>query len=130
MPVVLVVCYGITTIKVCNYTAFEAWSGGGMDYFCTDATLHRRRWWIGSRGRVQLVRLDGGGRDADGCQAVRLAGGLAGLYPPPAWIWLGRYVGLVSRNFFLSFGSPRSAVLADGDCVSCCVCVDTKEVDK
>ena len=42
-----------------------------MDYFCTVPTLHRRRRWIWSRGR-----------DADGSQAARLAGGLAGLYPP------------------------------------------------
>lgn len=49
--------------------------GGGMGYFCTDATLHRRRRWIRSRGR-----------DADGSQAARLAGGLAAAagrrYPP------------------------------------------------
>ena len=51
-------------------------------------------------------------------------------YPPSSILGLGRYVGLVSRNFFLSFGSPRSAVLADSDCVSYCVCVDTEEVDK
>ena len=74
--------YGATTIKVCNYTAFEAVRGGGMDYFCTDATLHRRRRWIGSRGRVQLVRLEGGGRDADGSQAEGMAAAAGRRYPP------------------------------------------------
>lgn len=48
---------GVTTIKVCYCTAFEAGSGGREGYFCTVATLHRRRRWIGSRGRVQLVML-------------------------------------------------------------------------
>ena len=64
--------------------------------------------------------VPGGGRDGGSWQAI----------PPFDPIWLGRYVGLVSRNFFLSFGSPCSAVLADSDCVSYCVCVDTEEVDK
>ena len=45
-----------------------------MDYFCTDATLHRRRRWIMAGGG------DAGGR-RQGAQVVRLAGGLAGLYP-------------------------------------------------
>ena len=68
-------------------------------------------------GRRQGARRrDGGGR----WQAI----------PPFAPIWLGRYVGLVSRNFFLSFGSPRSTVLADNDCVSCCVCVDRERVER
>ena len=59
------------------------------------------------------------------------AGGWAGGAIPPSRLrGQGRYVGLVSRNFFSSFGSPRSAVLADSDCVSCCVCVDIEEVDK
>ena len=49
VPVVLVVCCGAATIKVCNYTAFEAVRGGGEGYFCTVPTLHRRRRWIGSR---------------------------------------------------------------------------------
>ena len=49
-PVVLVVCYGVTTIKVCYCTAFVAVSGGGMDYFCTVPTLHRRRRWIVAGG--------------------------------------------------------------------------------
>ena len=75
---------------------------------------------------TEAVRLEGGGMVPGG-----EAGGRAGgAIPPFAPIWLGRYVGLVSRNFFLSFGSPRSAVLAESDCVSCCVCVDTEEVDK
>ena len=51
VPAVLVVCYGATTIKVCFCTAFEAVRGGGVDYFCTVPTLHRRQRWIGSRGR-------------------------------------------------------------------------------
>ena len=46
-----------------------------MDYFCTDATLHRRRRWIMAGGG------EAGGR-RQGAQVVRLAGGLAGLYPP------------------------------------------------
>ena len=74
----------------------------------------------------EAVRLEGsgmvpgGGRGGGGWQAI----------PPSRLRGQGRYVGLVSRNFFLSFGSPRSDVLADSDCVSCCVCVDTEEVDK
>ena len=35
VPVVLMVCRGAATIKVCYYTAFEAESGGGDGYFCT-----------------------------------------------------------------------------------------------
>ena len=62
----------------------------------------------------------GGGTRGGGWQAI----------PPSRLRGQGRYVGLVSRNFFSSFGSPRSAMLADSDCVSCCVCVDTEEVDK
>ena len=62
VPVVLMVCRGAATIKVCNCTAFEAWIGGGEGYFCTVPTLHRRRRWIGSRGR-----------DADGSQAEGMA---------------------------------------------------------
>ena len=106
MPVVLVVCHGATTIKDCYYTAFEAVIGGGEGYFCTDATLHRRRRWIGSRGRVQPVRMEGGGRDADGSQAEGVAAAAGGAIPPYRLRGLGRYVGFVSRNFFLSFGSP------------------------
>ena len=79
---------------------------------------------------MQLVRLEGGGRDADGSQSEGVAAAAGGAIPPFAPIWLGRYVGLVSRNFFLSFGSPRSAVLADSDCVSCCVCVDRERVER
>ena len=72
------------------------------------------------------MRQGGGGRVPGG-----EAGGRAGVAIPPSRLrGQGRYVGLVSRNFFLSFGSPRSAVLADSDYVSCCVCVDTEEVDK
>lgn len=75
---------------------------------------------------LEAVRLEGGGREPCG-----EAGGRAGGAIPPSRLrGQGRYVGLVSRNFFSSFGSPRSAVLADSDCVSCCVCVDTEEVDK
>ena len=118
----LVVVVGAATIKVCFCTAFEAVSGGGDGYFCTVPTLHRRRRWIvaggGEAGGGGMV--PGGWRGGGSWQAI----------PPFAPIWLGRYVGLVSRNFFLSLGSPRSAVLADSDCVSCCVCVDTEEVDK
>lgn len=63
---------------MCLCTAFEAVRGGVEGYFCTVPTLHRRRWWIGSRGRVQLVRLEGGGRVPGG-----EAGGRAGrVYPP------------------------------------------------
>ena len=50
VPVVLVVCYGAATIKVCNCTAFVSVRGGREDYFCTVATLHRRRRWIVSGG--------------------------------------------------------------------------------
>ena len=64
------------------------------------------------------------------CQAEGMAAAAGGAIPPSRLRGLGRYVGLVSRNFFLSFGSPCSAVLADSDCVSYCVCVDTEEVDK
>ena len=50
--VVLVVrVCGAATIKVCNCTAFDAVDGGGSGYFCTDASLHRRRRWIGCRRR-------------------------------------------------------------------------------
>ena len=79
---------------------------------------------------MQMVRLEGGGRDADGSQAEGVAAAAGGAIPPFAPIGLGRYVGLVSRNFFLSLGSPRSAVLADSDCVSCCVCVDRERVER
>ena len=127
---VLVVYYGAATIKVCLCTAFEAVRGGGMDYFCTVGRLHRRRRWIGNRGRVQLVRLEGGGRDADGSQTEGRAAADGRAIPPYRLRGKGRYVGLVSRIFFLSLGSPRSAVLADSDCVSRCVCVGTEEVDK
>lgn len=78
----------------------------------------------------EAVTLEGGGRDADGSQAEGMAAAAGGAIPPSCPIWLGRYVGLVSRNFFLSFGSPCSAMLADNDCVSCCVCVDTERVGK
>lgn len=54
VPVVLVVVVGAATIKVCICTAFDAVSCGGVGYFCTDAILHRRRRWIGSRGRVPM----------------------------------------------------------------------------
>ena len=74
----------------------------------------------------EAARMKGDGMEPGGGHG----GGRWQAIPPPAWIWLGRYVGLVSRNFFLSFGSPCSAVLAYGDCVSYCVCVDTEEVDK
>ena len=53
---------GAATIKVCLCTAFEAVDGGGEGYFCTVPILHRRRRWIGSRGR-----------DADGSQAEGMA---------------------------------------------------------
>ena len=66
------------------------------------------------------------GVDRDGmAAAVGEAGGRAGgSIPPIETDRLGRYRGLVSRNFFSSFGSPRSAVLADSIRVSCCVRVD------
>ena len=35
VPVVLMVCRGATTIKVCLCTDFEAVDGGGVGYFCT-----------------------------------------------------------------------------------------------
>lgn len=86
VPVVLVVCYGAATIKECLCTAFEAVRGGGEGYFCTVPTLHRRRRWIGSRGRgadgSQAVRLEGGGRDADGSQAEGMAAAAGRRYPP------------------------------------------------
>lgn len=81
MPVVLVVCYGAATIKVYLCTAFVAVSGGWEGYFCTVGRVHRRRRWIGSRGRVQLVRLEGGGRDADGSQAEGMAAAAGRRYP-------------------------------------------------
>ena len=56
VPVVLMVCRGVTTIKVYLCTVFEAVRGGGVGYFCTDATLHRRRRWIEAGGG------DAGGR--------------------------------------------------------------------
>ena len=74
----------------------------------------------------ETARLEGGGREPGG----RAGGGGWQAIPPSCPIWLGRYVGLVSRNFFLSFGSPRSAVLADGDHVSYCVCVDRDRVGR
>ena len=74
----------------------------------------------------EAARLEGGGRVPGGGHG----GGCWQAIPPSRLRGQGRYVGLVSRNFFLSLGSPRSAVLAYGDCVSCCVCVDTEEVDK
>ena len=61
---------------------------------------------------------------------VRLAGGLAGLYPPldfEGWddmsVW-------VAEIFFRVSGRPVPLCWLYGDCVSCCVCVDTEEVDK
>ena len=130
-------------------TAAGGWrcaGGDGGGGWCIDNQsmfLHRFR--CGERRRVWLflhrcniapaaavdrepeaVRLEGGGMVPGG-----EAGGMAGGAIPPSRLrGLGRYVGLVSINFFLSFGSPRSAVLADSDCVSCCVCVDTEYVDK
>ena len=77
-----------------------------------------------------VVTLEGGGMVPGGEAGGRAGSGCWQAIPPFAPIWLGRYVGLVSRNFFSSFGSPRSAVLADSDCVSCCVCVNTEMVDK
>lgn len=64
--------------------------------------------------------VPGGGHGGGSWQAI----------PPYRLRGKGRYVGLVSRNFFSSFGSPRSAVLADSGCVSCCVCIDMEEVGK
>ena len=74
----------------------------------------------------EAVRLEGGGREPGG----EAGGRDGGAIPPYRLRGLGRYVGLVSRNFFLSFGSPRSAVLADSSCVSCCICVDRKRVKR
>lgn len=74
----------------------------------------------------EAVSLEGGGRDADGSQADGVAAADGRAIPPYQLRGQGRYVGLVSRNFFLSLGSPCSDVLADNDCVSCCVCVDTE----
>ena len=74
----------------------------------------------------EVVTMEDSGEEPGGGRG----GGCWQAIPPFAPIWLGRYVGLVSRNFFLSLGSPRSAVLADSDCVSYCVCVDTELVDK
>lgn len=51
VPAVLVVCRGATTIKVYLCTAFEVVRDGREGYFCTVATLHRRRRWIRSRRR-------------------------------------------------------------------------------
>ena len=68
----------------------------------------------------------GGGREPGGGHG----GGSWQAIPPPRLYTLERYRVLECRNFFLSFGSPRSAVLAYSGCVSCCVCVDTEEVDK
>jgi hypothetical protein len=65
------------------------------------------------------VDLDG--MTAAGGEAGRRAGG---AIPPPWPVWKGRYRGLECRNFFSSFGSPRSTVLADSSHVSFCVCVD------
>ena len=74
----------------------------------------------------EAVRLEGGGMVPGG----EAGGRVGGAIPPYRLRGQGRYVGLVSRNFFSSFGSPRSAVLADSDCVSCCVCVDRERVER
>lgn len=74
----------------------------------------------------EAVTLEGGGREPGG----GMRGDCWQAIPPSRLRGQGRYVGLVSRNFFLSLGSPRSAMLADSDCVSCCVCVDRKRVGR
>lgn len=70
--------------------------------------------------------------DRDGMTAAGGgAGGRAGgAIPPYRLRGLGRYRGLVCRNFFSSFGSPRSAVLADSSRVSCCVRANRENEDK
>jgi hypothetical protein len=71
-----------------------------------------------------------GGGDAGGGAAGEPGGGTRGdcwqAIPPYRPDRLGRYRGLECRNFFSSFGSPCSAVLADSSRVSCCVRVDIK----
>ena len=74
------------------------------------------------------LRICTGGGDAGGGAAGEPGGGTRGdcwqAIPPFDSPGVGRYRGLECRNFFSSFGSPSSAVLADSSCVSCCVRVD------
>ena len=99
-------------------------------------------WWTAA-GRaifapMQLCTGGGGGswpeavrlEAAAGSQAEGMAAAAGRQYPPSRLYTLERYRVLECRNFFLSFGSPRSVVLANSGYVSCCVCVDREEVDK
>jgi hypothetical protein len=61
---------------------------------------------------------------AGGEAGQRAVGDCWQAIPPFDSPGLGRYRGLECRNFFSSFGSLRSAVLADNSRVSCCVRVD------
>lgn len=64
------VVVGVTTIKDCYYTAFEAVRGGGVGYFCTVGRLHRRRRWIVAGGGDAGGRRQGARRrDARGLLA-------------------------------------------------------------
>ena len=80
----------------------------------------------GGGSRPEVVTLAGGGMVPGG----EAGGRVGGAIPPSRLRGLGRCVGLVSRNFFLSFGSPRSDVLADNCCISCCICVDRERVGR
>ena len=82
--IVLILIYCGAMIRAANYN-------------CTDADLHRRR--AAGRGRTE-GRLAG------------LAGRAGEAIPPFDAGGLGRYGGLVCRNFFSSFGDARPTLLA------------------